>query len=302
VSVAVVVSVADTDHEGAPLLVEEYLEAKAAKTYLVRLKSAIELGSSHSPMVNFNFDRRSVPHGRSPLELCRKDYGHPVARHNSKYVELGTCYCQRTRVAERNRRGAKKTKRKVVPGIEPRLPESESDVLTITLYNRFCQRDPALDATVHVLDYWHSHTTSSVCRPHCPASSSPHSCRRAAYCNLRCFHGGLCLLLLNLVSLPLKSFGSESLRSSCSGLSRRISLPVHGFSLASHFPFGGWLFLRHLALRGPKIATTTASLLRVPASPPIPITPLLSSQKPLISTIKFTQPLLHALHTLPRLY
>jgi hypothetical protein len=40
VSVAVVVSVADTDHEGAPLLVEEYLEAKAAKTYLVRLKSA----------------------------------------------------------------------------------------------------------------------------------------------------------------------------------------------------------------------------------------------------------------------
>lgn len=29
--------------------------------------------------------------------------------------------------------------KKVVPGIEPRLPESESDVLTITLYNHACK-------------------------------------------------------------------------------------------------------------------------------------------------------------------
>jgi hypothetical protein len=40
-------------------------------------------------------------------------------------------------MAERNLSRAKKTEQKVVLGIEPRLPESESDVLTITLYNRF---------------------------------------------------------------------------------------------------------------------------------------------------------------------
>jgi hypothetical protein len=45
--------------------------------------------------------------------------------------------------------GAKSKRRKVVPGIELGLPESESDVLTITLYNHFILANLTLRYLIH---------------------------------------------------------------------------------------------------------------------------------------------------------